>query len=101
KLRGDANILQLHQALFRCDDLYERIPIGKGRHYHIADSQGTFIIVQDSTRHFTLHSVVENDGDMKQVFEDAVAMPVKYEMLYVGPWRQNLLLADSYGRGRV
>ena len=101
KLRGDANILQLRQALFRCDDLYERIPIGKGRHYHIADSQGTFVIVQDSTRHFTLHSVVENDGDMKQVFEDAVAMPVEYEMLYVGPWRQNLLLADSYGRGRV
>src|SRR5690242_21381923 len=26
-------------------------------------------------------------------------MPVKYEMLYVGQWRQNLLLADSYGDG--
>ncbi len=28
-------------------------------------------------------------------------MPVNYEMLYVGEWRQNLLLAESYGRGRV
>ena len=28
-------------------------------------------------------------------------MPVKYEMLYVGEWRQNLLLADRYGEGRV
>jgi hypothetical protein len=28
-------------------------------------------------------------------------MPVKYEMLYVGEWRQNLLLADRYRNGRV
>ena len=28
-------------------------------------------------------------------------MPVQYEMLYVGEWRQNLLLADRYGEGRV
>ena len=32
KLAGDGNLLQLRQALYRCDDLYERIPIGKGRH---------------------------------------------------------------------
>ena len=54
-----ANMLQLRQALYRCDDLFERIPIGKGRHYHVADKQSTHLIVQDSTRHFTLHSVVE------------------------------------------
>jgi len=28
-------------------------------------------------------------------------MPVKYEMLYVGQWRMNLLLAERYGEGRV
>src|SRR4249920_1541575 len=28
-------------------------------------------------------------------------MPVDYEMLYVGEWKQNLLLADGYGQGRV
>jgi hypothetical protein len=28
-------------------------------------------------------------------------MPVKYEMLYCAPWRQNLLLAERYGEGRV
>ena len=28
-------------------------------------------------------------------------MPVRYEMLYCGEWRQNLLLADSYGAGVV
>ena len=101
KLQGEANLLQLRQALYRCDDLFERIPIGKGRHYHVADAHSTFLIVQDSTRHFTLHSVVDSDADMKSMFEQTVAMPVDYEMLYVGQWRQNLLLADSYARDRI
>ena len=100
-LQGEGNILQLRQALYRCEDLYQRIPIGLGRHYHVADAQSTQLIVQDSTRHFTLHSVVEQDSDMATMFERTVAMPVKYDMIYVGEWRQNLLLADSYGSGRV
>jgi 2-polyprenyl-6-methoxyphenol hydroxylase-like FAD-dependent oxidoreductase len=100
-LRGEANLLQLRQALYRCDDLFERIPIGKGRHYHVADAHSTFLIVQDSTRHFTLHSVVDSDDDMKTMFEQTVAMPVNYEMLSCAPWRQNLLLAESYGHKRV
>ena len=101
KLQGEANLLQLRQALYRCDDLFERIPIGKGRHYHVADAHSTFLIVQDSTRHFTLHSVVDSDDDMKTMFEETVAMSVNYEMLSCAPWRQNLLLADRYGHGRV
>jgi 2-polyprenyl-6-methoxyphenol hydroxylase-like FAD-dependent oxidoreductase len=101
KLNGEANIQQLRQALYYCEELYERIPIGKGRHYHVADAEGSFLIVQDSTRHFTLHSVVETDAEMARMFERVVAMPVKYEMLYVGQWRMNLLLADRYGDGRV
>jgi 2-polyprenyl-6-methoxyphenol hydroxylase-like FAD-dependent oxidoreductase len=101
ELNGEANIQQLRQALYYCEDLYERIPIGKGRHYHVADAEGSFLIVQDSTRHFTLHSVVATDADMARMFERAVAMPVKFEMLYVGQWRMNLLLADRYGEGRV
>ena len=101
KLAGEGNILQLRQALYRCDDLFERIAIGKGRHYHVADAQSTQLIVQDSTRHFTLHSVVEKDDDMAAMFERTVAMPVEYEMLYVGEWRQNLLVADRYMDGRV
>jgi 2-polyprenyl-6-methoxyphenol hydroxylase-like FAD-dependent oxidoreductase len=101
KLEGEGNILELRQALYRCDDLFERITIGKGRHYHVADAQSTQLIVQDSTKHFTLHSVVEKDQDMAAMFERTVAMPIQYEMLYVGEWRQNLLVADRYAEGRV
>jgi 2-polyprenyl-6-methoxyphenol hydroxylase-like FAD-dependent oxidoreductase len=100
-LNGEANIQELRQALYYCEDLYERIPIGKGRHYHVVDAENSFLIVQDSTRHLTLHSVVENDADMARQFERVVAMPVVYDMLYVGRWRMNLLLADRYGEGRV
>lgn len=105
QLRGEANLLRLHQALYHAPDLFDRIPIGrgpgKGRHYHIADSQATFLIMQDSTKHWTLHAVVEKPEDMAAQFERAIGVPVPYEMLYVGEWKQNLLLADRYGAGRV
>ena len=100
-LQGEGNILQLRQALFRCDELFGRIPIGRGRHYHVVDTQATQLILQDDTRHFTLHSVVEKDEDMAAMFEKTVAMPLNYEMQWVGEWRQNLLLAERYGEGRV
>jgi len=105
RLRGEGNLLELRQALYRCEDLFDKIPIGngpgKGRHYHVADDRATFLIMQDSTRHFTLHSVVDSDEEMKAQFERTVAVPVDYEMLSCNPWRQNLLLADNYGFGRV
>src|SRR6266571_4610035 len=105
RLGGEGNLLQLRQALYRCDELYDRIPIGngpgKGRHYHVADDQATFLIMQDSTRHRTLHAVVEKDADMARQFEKTIGVPVKYDILYVGEWKQNLLLADRYGKGRV
>ena len=100
-LRGEGNILQFRQALYHCPDLYERIPIGNGRHYHVADAQSTFLITQDSTRHFTLHSMLDSDDEMDTMLEKVVAMPFAYERLSCAPWKQNLLLADSYGRGRV
>ena len=75
-LTGEGNLLELRQGLYRCDGLYERIPVGKGRHYHVADAQHTFLIVQDSTKHFTLHGVVAQDSDMVAQFADTIVMPL-------------------------
>jgi 2-polyprenyl-6-methoxyphenol hydroxylase-like FAD-dependent oxidoreductase len=108
-LSGEGNLLELRQALFRCDELFERLPIGQGpsqgpghgRHYHVADDKATFLIMQDSTRHWTLHSVLDSDDKMTAQFERIVGIPVQYEMLSCAPWRQNLLLADQYGKDRV
>lgn len=105
KLRGEGNLMELRQALFRCDELFDRLPVGngpgRGRHYHVADNKASFLIMQDSTRHWTLHSVVGSDEEMKAQFEKVIGFPVQYEMLSCAPWRQNLLLADRYRDGRV
>jgi 2-polyprenyl-6-methoxyphenol hydroxylase-like FAD-dependent oxidoreductase len=105
RLRGEANLARFRQGLYRCDDLYDRLPLGegpgRGRHYLVADEWATFLIMQDSKRHWTLHAAVESDEEMKRRFEQTVGMPVRYEMLYCGEWRQNLLLADRYRAGRV
>ncbi|HVL69689.1 MAG TPA: FAD-dependent monooxygenase [Vicinamibacterales bacterium] len=105
QLRGEGNLLRLCQALYHCPDLFDMIPIGpgpgKGRHYHIADAQSTFLIMQDSTRHWTLHASVDDPEAMKAQFERAIGVPVRYEMLYAGHWKLNLLLAERYGAGRV
>lgn len=101
ELEGEADILELRQALFRCDDLYERIPIGKGRHYHAADGRDSFLIVQDDCKHFTLHAVVDRDEDMPELFREIVGFPIEFETLYVGQWTQRLMLADNYQEGRV
>jgi 2-polyprenyl-6-methoxyphenol hydroxylase-like FAD-dependent oxidoreductase len=105
KLAGEGNLLGLRQALYHCEELFERLPIGngpgKGRHYHVADDKATQLIMQDSTKHWTLHSMVDTDAEMDRQFEKTVGVPIKYERLSCDPWRQNLLLADRYGKGRV
>ncbi len=62
-LRGEANLAKFRQGLYRCDELYDRLPLGegpgRGRHYLVADEWATFLIMQDSKRHWTLHAAVE------------------------------------------
>ena len=102
RLQGEGNIRNLRQALFQCDDLYERIPMGKGRHYHIAEGPlFPFIILQDSTRHWTLHAAASSDAEMAEIFKKSLAMPIAFEMLSVNEWTQHLLCAERYGEGRV
>jgi 2-polyprenyl-6-methoxyphenol hydroxylase-like FAD-dependent oxidoreductase len=102
ELHGRGGIRTLRQALFYCPDLYERLTIGKGRHYHIA--QGPlfpFIILQDSTRHWTLHAAPETDAEMATIFAESMVMPLQFDVLSVNQWTQHLLCADRYQRGRV
>jgi 2-polyprenyl-6-methoxyphenol hydroxylase-like FAD-dependent oxidoreductase len=105
KLAGEANLREFRQALYHCDELFDKLPIGNGpghgRHYHVADDRASFLIMQDSTRHWTLHATVDSDDEMKRCFEQVVGIPVRYEMLSCNPWRQNLLLADRFQKGRV
>jgi 2-polyprenyl-6-methoxyphenol hydroxylase-like FAD-dependent oxidoreductase len=105
RLRGEANLAKFRQGLYRCDELFDRLPLGqgpgRGRHYLVADEWASFLIMQDSKRYWTIHAAVESDEEMKHRFEQVVGVPVRYEMVYCGEWRQNLLLADRYRAGRV
>jgi len=105
KLSGEGRLGQLQQGLFYCPDLFDQIPIGngpgRGRHYHVADDKATFLIMQDSTKHWTLHSAVDGPDELKKMFERTIARPLKYELLSCNPWHQNLLLADRYATERV
>ncbi|MGU7774640.1 FAD-dependent monooxygenase [Burkholderia sp. MR1-5-21] len=105
RLQGEGDIARLRQGLFYCEELYERLPMGngpgRGRHYLVAGAPPTFMIMQDSTRHWTVHSAVDSDEAMRRMFERIVGAPVAYDMLYCAEWRQNLLLAEHYGKGRV
>ena len=54
--------------------------IGKGRHYHIAEGPlFPFIILQDSTRHWTVHAAAASDDEMADNFrlEPGHATPVR------------------------
>jgi len=57
--------------------------------------------MQDSTKHFTLHSQVESEEEMKEMFERTIGQQIKYRLVNCNPWRQNLLLADNYRKKRV
>src|SRR6202012_1221085 len=65
------------------------------------DDRSSFLIMQDSKKHWTLHASVESDEAMCEQFRKVVGVPVDFELLYAGDWRQNLLLADRYRSGRV
>lgn len=100
QLEGES-LLEMRQALFYSENLLDQIPIGAGRHYHVADDNSSFLIVQDDKKHFSLHATVGADEEMPALFERILGFPVEYETLYVGSWRQRLMLSDGYSAGRV
>ncbi len=101
-LSGQGSIRTLRQALFHSDELFDRIPMGKGRHYHITKPPiFPFIIIQDSTKHWTLHAAAQSDEEMTAIFRDALGMDIAFETLSVNQWTQHLLCAERYRDGRA
>jgi 2-polyprenyl-6-methoxyphenol hydroxylase-like FAD-dependent oxidoreductase len=91
------------QALFHCEELWDRVVVPRGRHYHRVD-QWLMLIVQDSTRHFTIQAIADDDDeetDVPRLFEKIVGVPVKYETQHVNRWTQRLMLSTGYSQGRV
>ena len=101
ELQGRGGIGRMHQVFFRSKDLLDRIPISRARHYWIADEHKSAIIVQDDGEHFSLHSTLPAGADFASVVRGLAGYDLDVELLHVGDWTMHLLLAESYGRGRV
>jgi len=75
--------------------------VGRARHYWIADEHSNTIIVQGDGLHFGLHTLLSPDADFAATIRQLAGYDCHVEILGVREWTMHLLLAQSYGRGRV
>jgi 2-polyprenyl-6-methoxyphenol hydroxylase-like FAD-dependent oxidoreductase len=101
ELEGRGNIRRMMQALYRCDALYDVVPIGHGRHYKVSDEHRSGVVCQDSCRHFSINAENCTADDMPGIFARTVGTPIPFETLSVAQWQHNLLCAQRYRDGRV
>ncbi len=100
-LEGRGGISKLRQVFFRSRDLQQQMAIGPARHYWIADEHKNTIIVQGDGLHFGLHTLLPDDADFVSAIRRLAGYDCHVEVLGVREWTMHLLLAQSYGRGRV
>ncbi|KCZ86135.1 hypothetical protein HAD_10630 [Hyphomonas adhaerens MHS-3] len=103
KLEGQGNIRKMKQICFRSETLYDRIPMGNGRHYYFTDPEGSAMIVQGDRKEFTLNSDIPDDADLHDWIRKKMGSDIEfdYEILNVSNWTLHLLLAEKYAEGRV
>jgi len=100
-LQGRGGIADQVQITFRSPTLFERIPIGKGRHYYFADERRAGLVVQGSRREFTLNLRPSEGMDYHQEIASRVGLDVDFEVVNSRQWKLHLLLAERYREGRV
>lgn len=98
-LEGEPQVHDFIQAHFRCEKLFDRIPMGS--HYFRCDDRWSFLITQGDCEHFTLHAEAEDTAEMPALFEAMLGFPIDYEMVYAGKWTMRLMLAERYASRRV
>jgi 2-polyprenyl-6-methoxyphenol hydroxylase-like FAD-dependent oxidoreductase len=95
-LNGHGRIRNACQVIFGSKNLYEKIPIGKGRHYNFAYPGVETLVVQGSRTEFTLHTSLPPETDFGAVIRDVIGFSCDIDIRHVVPWRYNLLVADYY-----
>jgi hypothetical protein len=100
-LSGRGGILEQTQITFHSDDLYRKLPHGKGRHYYVADEAGASFVVQGSRTQFTLNLRADDDVDARRAVTDRIGLDFDFEVQNVRRWKLHLLAADRYRDGRV
>jgi 2-polyprenyl-6-methoxyphenol hydroxylase-like FAD-dependent oxidoreductase len=108
ELEGQTDLGTITNIFFRCDELLAKSRVPRARHYLFAgvDSgggAGGAIVVQDDLRHFGCHLPVELEPDtnVSELLRGLTSLDVDPQVLFVGRWTQNMLVAEAHGRGRV
>jgi hypothetical protein len=100
---GIARVAQLYMVHFRSDARDVLQPWGVAWHYQT--SQAT-MIAQNDRDIWTLHTFLPPDAPLNEIDPSALVhrfagRPFAFETLVANPWNPHLLVAESYGRGRV
>lgn len=101
KLQGQGSIRALRQISFYSDELYERIPIGQGRHYYFADKESASFVVQGSRKVFTMNAILGDDADVEQAIRERVGFDFEFKVISSTHWKHHLLIAERYRDKRV
>lgn len=101
KLEGQGSIRALRQISFYSEDLYDRIPIGKGRHYYVADKESASFVVQGTRNVFTMNSALPEEADVEQAIRDRVGFDFDFKVISATRWKHHLLVAERYREERV
>ena len=102
KLNGRAAIRQSTQVIFWSEDLYEKMKVGKGRHFQFLDPRGFGFVAQGDRKEWTMHTILPVDTDFEPIIRKLIGSDdIEFTIRHVVPWRPHLLLADKYGEGRV
>ncbi len=98
RFEGQAGILTLRQILFKSEQLFDVIPVGKGRHYYFPNA---VVVAQDDLKHFAMHTKQVTDDPAEDVVRSVLELDVDVETFAENVWKQNLLLSEKYIDGRV
>ena len=100
-LQGRGGIAEQLQITFRSPTLYDRIGIGKGRHYYFADEHRAGLVVQGSRREFTLNLRPRDDMDLQAEIASRIGPDIDFEIVNSRRWKLHLLLAERYRQARA
>lgn len=102
--QGKWGIVPFYMVHYRTParDLMQRFGIA----WHYQSPVGGTLIAQDDAQTWTLHNIVPEgidakDIDPKRFLFDSLGMEFEVEILQANPWSPHLVVADSYGRGHV
>jgi len=99
KLEGRPALREVRQVIFWSEDMYERMKVGKGRHYALLSGGG--LVVQGDRKEITFHTALPADTDFEPILRELIGFDCDLQIRHVTSWRPHLLLAEKYRVGRV